>query len=87
MPKASFPSNLPLPKVDPDVFTVALVPLDNDESGQMKHDLVEGLREVPGIDVRVFSRPPISDVQSRPDTNWRRGICTNQARKSCSGEL
>jgi hypothetical protein len=53
---------LPLPKADPDVFTVALVPLDNDENGQMEHDLVEGLREVQGIDVRVFRRPPISDA-------------------------
>jgi tetratricopeptide (TPR) repeat protein len=28
----------------------------------MEHALVEGLREVHGIDVRVFSRPPISDA-------------------------
>lgn len=53
--------HLPLPQADPNTFTVAIVHLDNDESRQIERDIVEGLREVKGIDVRDFNRPAISD--------------------------
>ena len=53
--------HMPLPKADPNVFTVGIVPLDNDEKGQMEHDIAEGLDEVKGIDVREFNRQLISD--------------------------
>jgi tetratricopeptide (TPR) repeat protein len=53
--------HLPLPKANPNVFTVTLVPLDNDADGQIEHDIVEGLKEVHGIDVMQFKRKPISD--------------------------
>lgn len=53
--------HLPLPKANPTVFTVAILPLENDDHGQIEHDIVEGLKEVQGIDVLEFSRQPISD--------------------------
>jgi tetratricopeptide (TPR) repeat protein len=53
--------HLPLPKTNPNVFTVAIVPLDNDAGGQIGHDIMEGLREVRGIGLVRFERPPISD--------------------------
>jgi tetratricopeptide (TPR) repeat protein len=52
--------HLPLPKADPSVFTVAIVPLDNDD-GQIEHDIVEDLKEIEEIKVQPFNRPPISD--------------------------
>jgi hypothetical protein len=51
----------PLPKANPNVFTVALVHLENDEKGQMESNIVDALGDVKGIAVLDFNRPPISD--------------------------
>ncbi|MGA2412429.1 MAG: hypothetical protein ABSG46_18845, partial [Candidatus Binataceae bacterium] len=50
-----------MPKADPNVFTVAIVPLENDADGEIENDIVEGLIDIKGIDVVQFHRPPISD--------------------------
>src|SRR5271156_261465 len=51
----------PLPKANPNVFTVALVHLEDDEKGQMESNIVDALGDVKGIAVVDFNRPPISD--------------------------
>ncbi len=56
----------PLPRANPNVFTVALVPLDNDQNGpngkpEMESDIVDALRPVQGIAILKFNRPSISD--------------------------
>jgi hypothetical protein len=54
----------PLPKANPDLFTVALVRLDNDQKGpngkgEMEYIIVNDLEEIKGIGVLELSRPPI----------------------------
>jgi hypothetical protein len=56
----------PLPRANPNVFTVALVHLDNDEKGpngkyQMENDIADSLGGIKGIAILDLDRPRITD--------------------------